>query len=383
MAEEGVASNARMSLQDMLRLMIAQNGSDLHITTGSHPRIRINGELVPLEDVPPLSGVETRQMCYTVLTDVQKHKFEEENELDFSFGLKNVSRFRGNLFIQRGSVAGVFRAIPFEIKSFSELGLPKVVDDLCKKRSGLVLVTGPTGSGKSTTLASMINKINEENADHIITIEDPIEYLHKSKAALVNQREVGADTESFHKALKYILRQDPDVVLLGELRDVETISTALTVADTGHLCFATLHTNNCVQTVNRIVDVFPSHQQPQIRAQLSFVLEGVLSQTLAVRANGTGRVMALEVMIPNAAIRNLIREDKIHQIYSQMQIGQAKYGMQTMNQALMDLYLKKAITLDEAMGRTQDPDDMRQMLSNAGAGSMGPGGMNRPPVRPK
>jgi twitching motility protein PilT len=228
----------------------------------------------------------------------------------------------------------------------------------------------------------MIDRINEENASHIITIEDPIEYLHKSKTSLVNQREVGADTESFHNALRYILRQDPDVVLLGELRDMETIATALAVADTGHLCFATLHTNNCVQTVNRIVDMFPAHQQPQVRAQLSFVLEGVLSQTLAVRANGTGRVMALEVMVPNAAIRNLIREDKIHQIYSQMQIGQAKYGMQTMNQALLDLYLKKTITLDEAMGRTQDMDDMRQMLSNAGAGQMGGTGMKPGMTRP-
>ncbi len=379
-------AQGKMSLQEMLRLMITQGGSDLHITTGSSPRIRVNGELMPMEDVPPLTGVETRQMCYTVLTDAQKHKFEENSELDFSFGLKNVSRFRGNLFIQRGSVAGVFRTIPFEIKNFHELGLPPVVEDLCKKHSGLILVTGPTGSGKSTTLASMIDRINEENAAHIITIEDPIEYLHKSKTSLVNQREVGADTESFHNALRYILRQDPDVVLLGELRDMETIATALAVADTGHLCFATLHTNNCVQTVNRIVDMFPSHQQSQVRAQLSFVLEGVLSQTLAVRANNAGRVMALEVMIPNAAIRNLIREDKIHQIYSQMQIGQAKYGMQTMNQALLDLYLKKTITLDEAMSRTQDMDDMRQMLSNAGAGGSMGGGMKpgmTNPMRPK
>ncbi len=378
MDEENLLDN-KMSLQDMLKLMISQGGSDLHITTGSHPRIRINGDLVPLEDVPPLSGVETRQMCYTVLTDGQKHKFEENKELDFSFGLKNVSRFRGNLFIQRGSVAGVFRSIPFEIQNFDDLGLPKVVDDLCKKHSGLVLVTGPTGSGKSTTLASMIDRINEQKTDHIITIEDPIEYLHRSKNSLVNQREVGADTESFHNALRYILRQDPDVVLLGELRDVETISTALTVADTGHLCFATLHTNNAVQTINRVVDVFPSHQQGQIRAQLSFVLEGVLSQTLVVKADGGGRILALEVMIPNAAIRNLIREDKVHQIYSQMQIGQAKYGMQTMNQALLDLYLDKTITLEEAMGRTQDPDDMRQMLSNAGAG----GGAMKKPAGPR
>jgi twitching motility protein PilT len=368
----------KISLQEMLRLMINQGGSDLHITTGSPPRIRVNGELMPMDDIPMLTSVETRQMCYTVLTDAQKHKFEETNELDFSFGLKNVSRFRGNLFVQRGSVAGVFRTIPFEILDFNTLGLPKVVADLCKRRSGLVLVTGPTGSGKSTTLAAMIDRINEDNSDHIITIEDPIEYLHKSKTSLVNQREVGADTESFHNALRYILRQDPDVVLLGELRDMETIATALAVADTGHLCFATLHTNNCVQTVNRIVDMFPAHQQPQVRAQLSFVLEGVLSQTLCVNTNNDGRVMALEVMVPNSAIRNLIREDKIHQIYSQMQIGQAKYGMQTMNQALLDLFLKKAISLEEVMGRTQDPEDMRQMLSNAGAGSQ----MGGPALKP-
>ncbi|OGQ64698.1 MAG: type IV pili twitching motility protein PilT, partial [Deltaproteobacteria bacterium RIFCSPLOWO2_02_FULL_55_12] len=264
------------------------------------------------------------------------------------------------------TVAGAFRTIPFKIMSFQELGLPPIMEDLSKKPRGLVLVTGPTGSGKSTTLASIIDKINTERAEHIITVEDPIEYLHNSKMALVNQREVGYDTHAFKKALKYILRQDPDVVLLGELRDMETIETALTIAETGHLCFATLHTNSCVQTINRIVDVFPADQQPQVRAQLSFVLEGVLSQLLIPRADGKGRVISLEVMVPNAAIRNLIREDKIHQIYSQMQVGQAKFGMQTMNQSLMSLYSRRLITLEEALGRSQEPDELRQMLVNAG-----------------
>ncbi|MDP2689344.1 MAG: PilT/PilU family type 4a pilus ATPase, partial [Deltaproteobacteria bacterium] len=261
---------------------------------------------------------------------------------------------------------GVFRVIPFKILSFQELGLPPILDDLCKKPRGLVLVTGPTGSGKSTTLASMIDKINSERPEHIITVEDPIEYLHNSKMALVNQREVGYDTHAFKKALKYILRQDPDVVLLGELRDMETIETALTIAETGHLCFATLHTNSCVQTINRVIDVFPSQQQPQVRAQLSFVLEAVLSQLLIPRADNKGRVIGLEIMIPNAAIRNLIREDKVHQLYSQMQVGQSRFGMQTMNQSLMNLYTRRLITLDDALARSQEPDELRQMLSNAG-----------------
>jgi len=361
-------------LQDLLKYMLDKNGSDLHITSGTPPRIRVNGKLLPL-DLPLLTPIDTKQMTYSVLADAQKHKFEEENELDFSFGLKGLSRFRGNLFVQRGAVAGVFRTIPFQIKTFQELGLPPIVEELSKKPRGLILVTGPTGSGKSTTLASMINRINEEREDHIITIEDPIEYLHPSKKALVNQREVGADTNSFKKALKHVLRQDPDVVLLGELRDMETIEIALTVAETGHVCFATLHTNSCVQTINRVVDVFPAHQQPQIRAQLSFVLEGVMSQLLIPTADGKGRVMALEVMVPNAAIRNLIREDKVHQIYSQMQVGQAKFGMQTMNQCLLTLFQRRLISLDEAVGRSSDPDELRQMMSNVGG--MRPGGFVR------
>jgi twitching motility protein PilT len=356
----------RPSLQDLLKTIINSGGSDLHLAAGSPPRMRLNGKLTTI-NVPPLTGVDTRQICYTILTDAQKHRFEEENELDFSFGVKGLSRFRGNLFVQRGTVAGVFRAIPFHIKSFQELGLPAIVEELTNKPRGLVLVTGPTGCGKSTTLAAMIDRINQIRAEHIVTIEDPIEYLHYSKTALVNQREVGADTHTFKKALKYVLRQDPDVVLLGELRDAETIETALTIAETGHLCFATLHTNSCVQTINRIVDVFPAHQQPQIRAQLSFVLEGVLSQLLAARPDGKGRVLCLEIMIPNSAIRNLIREDKIHQIYSQMQVGQAKFGMHTMNQSLMSLYSRRLITIEEAFGRSSDTDELRQMLVNAGA----------------
>lgn len=354
--------------------MMERKASDLHITTGSPPQVRVDGELVQL-DHPPLTPVETKQLCYSILTDVQKQKFEEESELDLSFGVKGLSRFRANIFMQRGAVAAAFRAIPFQIKTTQELGLPPVINELSKRPRGLVLVTGPTGSGKSTTLAAMIDKINTETHGHIITVEDPIEFLHPHKGCLVNQREVGADTKSFQRALKYILRQDPDVVLVGELRDMETIEMALAVAETGHLVFATLHTNSCVQTINRIIDVFPANHQPQVRAQLSFVLEGVLSQTLVSKIGG-GRALALEVMVPNAAIRNLIREDKIHQIYSQMQVGQTKFGMQTMNQSLAILYQKRLITLDDAMGSTSDPDELRQILG--GAISAGPRAMQRP-----
>ncbi len=353
------------NLHEMLKQLIERGGSDLHLTVNTPPQVRIDGSLVPL-DLPPLNPVETKQLCYSVLTDVQKHRFEEENELDLSFGVKGLSRFRGNVFLQRGAVAGVFRTIPFKIMSFEELGLPPIVSDFVYKPRGLVLVTGPTGSGKSTTLATILDRINIERHDHIVTIEDPIEFLHPHKNCLVNQREVGSDTKSFKHALKYVLRQDPDVVLIGEMRDLETIEAALTLAETGHLCFATLHTNSCVQTINRIVDVFPPYQQPQIRAQLSFVLEGVLSQTLIPKASGKGRAMAMEIMVPNPAIRNLIREDKLHQIYSQMQVGQEKFGMQTMNQSLLNLYQRRTITLDDAMGRSSDPDELRQMLGMAG-----------------
>lgn len=363
-----------VNLHQLLKALVEQGGSDLHITTNTPPQIRVHGSMVPM-NLPPLTPVDTKQLCYSVLTDAQKHKLEEDNELDLSFGVKGLSRFRGNIFVQRGAVAGVFRVIPYKILNFNELGLPPVVAELASKPRGLVLVTGPTGSGKSTTLASIIDKINSERHDHIVTIEDPIEYLHPHKSCLVNQREVGADTKSFKNALKYVLRQDPDVVLVGELRDLETIEAALTIAETGHLCFATLHTNSCAQTINRVIDVFPPHQQSQVRAQLSLVLEGVLSQILVPRSDGKGRALALEVMVPNSAIRALIRDDKVHQIYSQMQVGQDKFGMQTMNQSLFSLFQKRQISLEDAMGRSSEPEELKQMIANAG---MAP---RRPPMR--
>ncbi len=356
------------NLHQLLKAMVEKGASDLHITTGSPPQLRIDGDLVPLK-MPPLTPVETKQLCYSILTDAQKHKFEEENELDLSFGVKGLSRFRSNIFMQRGAVAGAFRTIPFKILTFAELGLPPIVSELAKKPRGLVLVTGPTGSGKSTTLASMIDKINTERHEHIMTIEDPIEYLHPHKNCLVNQREVGADTKNFKTALKYILRQDPDVVLVGEMRDLETIEAALVIAETGHIAFATLHTNSAVQTINRILDVFPPYQQPQVRAQLSFVLEGIMSQSLIAKSSGNGRVLALEVMIPNPAIRNLIREDKVHQIYSSMQVGQSKFGMQTFNQALAQLLARKSISMDEAFARSSDPDELKNIMASGGAGA--------------
>jgi twitching motility protein PilT len=357
------------NMHQLLKAMIEKGASDLHVTTGTAPQLRIDGKLHPLR-MPPLSPPETKQLCYSVLTDSQKHRFEEANELDLSFSVQKLSRFRANVFIQRGNVAGAFRAIPFKIKTFEELNLPKIVADLAEKPRGLVLVTGPTGSGKSTTLATIVDRINANRNEHIVTIEDPIEYLHHHKGCIVNQREIGADTQSFKNALKYILRQDPDVVLIGEMRDLETIEAALTVAETGHLCFATLHTNSCVQTINRIVDVFPPYQQAQVRAQLSFVLEGVLCQSLLPRANGPGRAMALEIMTPNAAIRNLIREDKIHQIYSAMQVGQEKFGMQTMNQSLTQAYQRRLISLETAMARSHDTEELRNLLAGGGTAAL-------------
>ena len=351
-----------VELEDLLRIMIEHGATDLHITTGSPPQIRVNSRLLPL-DLPPLTPADTRRLCYSVLTDAQKKKFEEEHELDFSFGIKGLSRFRANLFVQRGSVAGAFRAIPYRIRTFQELGLPPIVEELVRRPKGLILVTGPTGSGKSTTLAAMIDRINEERQGHIITIEDPIEYLHQHKNCIVNQREVYSDTFSFKEALKHILRQDPDVVLIGEMRDLETIEAALTIAETGHLTLATLHTNSCVETINRIIDVFPPHQQQQIRTMLSFVLEGVLTQQLLPRADGRGLVLALEIMVPNPAIRNLIRENKIHQIYGQMQMGQLESGMQTMNQSLFSLYQRGLITLKDAMARSPNLEEFRQMVA--------------------
>ncbi|HYG98631.1 MAG TPA: type IV pilus twitching motility protein PilT [Terriglobales bacterium] len=353
------------SLSELLKRMMEMAGSDLHITTNSPPQVRVHGHLEPL-DLPTLTPAETKQLAYSVMTDAQKHRFEENLELDFSFGLKGLARFRANVFNQRGAVGSVFRIIPFEIKSFQQLSLPPVVSKLCEKPRGLILVTGPTGSGKSTTLAAMIDKINTERHEHIITIEDPIEFVHQHKNCLVNQREVNADTKGFAEALRSALREDPDVVLIGEMRDLETIESALRIAETGHLTFGTLHTNSAASTINRIIDVFPAHQQPQIRAQLSMVLEGILCQALLPKI-GSGRVMAMEILIPNAAVRNLIREDKIHQIYSAMQSGQERFGMQTFNQSLATLYLQKQISLDTAMQRSSMPEELQEMI-NRGVG---------------
>jgi len=359
-----------VTMHQLLKTLVDQGGTDLHITTNSPPQIRIDGKMIPLQ-VPPMTPAETKSLTYSVLTDSQKHRFEESLELDFSFGVKGLARFRANLFYQRGAVAGAFRTIPWEILNFKDLGLPKAISDLCERHRGLILVTGPTGSGKTTTLASMLDKVNAERHEHIVTIEDPIEYLHAHKKCLVNQRELHADTRSFPAALRAALRQDPDVVLIGEMRDLETIESALRIAETGHLTFATLHTNSAAQTINRIIDVFPPHQQSQIRAQLSLVLEGILCQALLPRANGHGRCLALEILIPNSAIRNLIREDKVHQIYSAMQVGQLRYGMQTFNQSLATLVSKRQITRELAISMSSHADELEDMLNRGATGLQG------------
>jgi len=355
------------TLYDLLKIMIDKNASDLHVSTGTPPRLRVDGKLLPM-DHSELTPAETKALCYSILTDTQKHKFEENNELDLSFGMKGLSRFRANIFMQRGAVAGAFRMIPYTIRSFNDLGLPPIISELSKKPRGLILVTGPTGCGKSSTLAAIINKINKERQEHIITIEDPIEYIHTHSSCLVNQREVNSDTASFKDALRYVLRQDPDIVLIGEMRDLETIEAALTVSETGHLTFATLHTNTAVQTINRIIDVFPAHQQEQIRVQLSFVLEGIITQQLIPKKNGTGRALAVEIFIPTPAIRNLIREDKAHQIYSMMQTGQVKFGMQTMNQSLFELFKKGLISYEDALTKSTLPDELMTMMQRASIG---------------
>ena len=355
-----------IALSELLRKMIEHGGSDLHITTNSAPMVRVHGVLRPLE-YAELTPAETKQLAYSVLTDAQKKRFEETLELDFSFGIKGLSRFRANIFNQRGAVGAVFRSIPYEIRSFEELGLPAVIDKLCDKPRGLILVTGPTGSGKSTTLAAMVDKVNRDRHEHIITVEDPIEYLHGHKGCIVNQREVHADTHNFANALRAALRQDPDVVLIGEMRDLETTETALRIAETGHLTFATLHTNSAASSINRIIDIFPAGQQAQIRTQLSMVLEGIVTQSLLPKANGQGRALAMEVLVPNSAIRNLIREDKIHQIYSMMQTGQDKFGMQTFNQSLASLYFKKQITLEMAMARSSNSDELQDLINRGAA----------------
>jgi twitching motility protein PilT len=370
------------SLPDLLRVLVEKEGSDLHITTETPPQIRVHGHLQRL-DGSNLTAAETKQLAYSVLTDAQKKRFEETLELDFSFGIRGLARFRCNMFNQRGAVGAVYRVIPEKIRSFQDLGLPAVMATLAERPRGLVLVTGPTGSGKSTTLAAMIDKINKERHDHILTIEDPIEFVHQHQSCLVNQREVHSDTQSFAMALRAALREDPDIVLIGEMRDLETVESALRIAETGHLTFGTLHTNSAAQTINRIIDIFPSSQQSQIRTQLSLVLEGIVCQALLPKIGG-GRVASLEIMIPTPGIRNLIREDKIHQIYSAMQTGQEKMGMQTMNQALATLYQQKKVTLDTALAASSNKDELQDLINRgvgvvAGAG-LGRAGERRAPV---
>jgi twitching motility protein PilT len=354
-------------LRELLEQMVKMRASDLHITAGLPPQFRVDGQLISA-DTEHLTPEVTKQIVYSILNDEQRKRFEIDLELDFSFGIKGLSRFRANVFYQRGVTTAAFRQIPYEILSFEELGLPPVVNDFSKKQKGLILVTGPTGCGKSTTLASMINKVNAERSCHIITIEDPIEYIHQHKNSIVNQREVRADTHTFPNALKYVLRQDPDVILIGEMRDLETIAAALTIAETGHLTLATLHTNSTYESINRIVDVFPEHQQGQVLAQLAFVLTGVITQQLLPRLGDRGRVLASEVLVCTPAINALIREKKVHQIYSLMQAGQ-KYGMQTMNQALYRLYVTRQISLEEALGRSTDMAELEQMLSRGRSAS--------------
>jgi twitching motility protein PilT len=358
-----------LSLPALLKAMTDKGASDLHVTAGSPPRLRIDGDLVKLQ-TDALTPVDTKQLCYSVMNDAQKLRFEEDLELDFSFGIRGMARFRANVYMQQTCVAGAFRVVPYHIVPLDQLGMPPVVAELCDRPRGLVLVTGPTGSGKSTTLASMIDRINTSIKGHIITVEDPIEFQHQHKGCLVNQREIGRDSQSFKRALKYILRQDPDAVLIGELRDLETVEAALTIAETGHLAFGTLHTNSAIQSINRIIDVFPAHAQHQVRAVLSFVLEGVITQMLLPKAGGSGRALACEVLVPNPAIRNLIREDKLHQVYSQMQIGQSKHGMQTMNQSVCDLYLRRVVSLETALAASSEVDELKQMILAAG-GSLG------------
>ena len=349
-----------VSLRELLEQMVQMGASDLHLTAGSPPVVRVDGKLQKLPyDI--LSADETKKVAYSMLNEKQKLKFEQNWELDFSFGIESMSRFRANVFMQRGNAAVALRQIPYKIRTFEELGLPKIISDFAGLPRGLILVTGPTGSGKSTTLAAVIDKINRERPVHIITVEDPIEYLHRHQTALINQREVYSDTSSFASALKYALREDPDVVLVGEMRDLETIESALTISETGHLVFATLHTNSCAETINRIVDVFPTNQQEQIRIALSFSLQAVVSQTLIPKIGG-GRVLAMEIMIATPAIRAIVRDDKVHQLYSMIQSGQ-KYGMKTMNQSLADLYQSGKITVNDAMSFSHDRQELSETIS--------------------
>ncbi len=349
-------------LVELLEIMIDRGASDLHITVGAKPKIRVNGELIDIEEYEALQAADAQNLCYSIMTELQRKKLEENFDVDFSFGVSKLSRFRANVYIQRGTVAGAFRVIPYEIPPFETLGIPTVVQQFAHLPKGIVLVTGPTGSGKSTTLAALINKINKERKVHIITVEDPIEFTYSHEQALIDQREIGSDVPTFESALKHILRQDPDIILVGEMRDLETIQAALTTAETGHLVFATLHTNSAPETINRIIDVFPPNQQSQVRTQLSVSLQGIVTQTLIKRKDEKGRVLAMEVMIPNAAIRNLIRENKIPQIYSTMQMGQAETGMMTMNQSLLTLYKRGLITYEAALDASIDKKALQREL---------------------
>ncbi|MEP7324951.1 MAG: type IV pilus twitching motility protein PilT [Gemmatimonadota bacterium] len=350
-----------VNLRALLEEMIEKEASDLHVTAGERPKLRVDGDITSAAAQDVLTPKDTLSLAYSVLTENQKKRFEQDDELDFSFGIQNLARFRGNVFKQRGCVAMVIRMIPFNVKTFADLGLPPIIARLAEKPRGLILVTGPTGSGKSTTLAAIVDKINKDRKGHIITVEDPIEFIHRHHSCIINQREVGTDTKSFANALKYALREDPDVILVGEMRDLETIQATLTIAETGHLALATLHTNSAAESINRIIDVFPSNQQSQVRAQLSFVVEGVLTQTLLQKSKGRGRVMASEIMIATPAIRALIRDDKIHQIYSLMQSGK-KHGMQTMNDALYQLYVGREVTQEECLRATSDPNEFLRMI---------------------
>jgi twitching motility protein PilT len=350
-----------LNLRALLEEMIQKDASDLHITAAERPKLRVDGDIVDSSVPDVLTPKDTLQLAYSVLTENQKKRFETDDELDFSFGIQNLARFRGNVFKQRGCVAMVIRMIPFNVRTFQELGLPPVIAKLAERPRGLILVTGPTGSGKSTTLAAIIDKINKERKGHIITVEDPIEFIHRHQSCLVNQREIGTDTKTFAAALKYALREDPDVILVGEMRDLETVGAALTIAETGHLVLATLHTNSAAESINRVIDVFPSNQQSQVRAQLAFVLEGVITQTLLPRLKGRGRSMAAEIMVATPAIRALIRDDKVHQIYSAMQSGK-KFGMQTMNDALYQLYTAREVAQEECERVSHDPKEFLRMI---------------------
>src|SRR5213595_1127270 len=378
------AAQSSLNLRVLLEEMIERGASDLHITAGERPKVRVDGDIANSNVDIVLQPKDCMQLAYSVLTENQKKRFEMDDELDFSFGIQNLARFRGNCFKQRGCVSMVIRQIPFQIRTFEELSLPKVIADLSDRPRGLILVTGPTGSGKSTTLAAMLDRVNRQEKGHIITIEDPIEFIHRHQQCIVNQREVGSDTKSFQASLKYALRQDPDVVLIGEMRDLETIQAAITIAETGHLAFATLHTNSAAEAINRIIDVFPPHQQSQVRAQLAFVLEGIVTQTLVQKASGHGRAMAAEILVVTPAIRALIRDDKVHQIYSLMQAGK-KWGMQTLNDALYALYMAREVTAEECLRVSGDPTEFQRMIGQLPTdddGSGKPGGAKPATARP-